>query len=331
MNIIKILVAILVLATPTISLGAGATAPIVSDNGTITCPTCVNSSATMTANGIPYGNGSKALAGVALNSSGTKMYLSQTSSGTPAFAQVAIGDLASMTSAALYGQISDETGSASGTPIAVFNQNPTINGVTGTGTWNLTGATVNLPSGAVDAIGEIATGIKSGGANAVTVATVGSTPLVNGQCVQVDADGNLAPSGGSCGGTSLNPRIIIHSQTPVTVASATPVYMSLGGGISTTEASVRTPFPANTTFGAMSCIVTSNTTNAITATLGTAGCTSTANVTSKLTQTLSATANTVASDSGSTAISADNCGVIKLTAGTDAAATDIICTLEITG
>lgn len=332
MKILKILVALLVLGTPAVSLAVQVTSPLTTDNGTIGCATCINSSATMTANGVLYGNGTKSVGGVAINATGTNMYLSQTSSGTPTFAQIAIGDLASITSAALFGQISNETGSASGTPLAVFNQNPTIVGVTGTGTWDLTGATVNLPSGAVDSIGEIATGIRASTANATKLATIGATSLINGRCVQIDSDLNLVPAASGCGGTVLNPRVIVHSQTPVTVLSATPVYMSLGGAVSTSEGNVRTPFPSATTFGAMSCITSAGSTNALTAVLGTGACTSGASFTTKLNQTtMSATANTVAADSGSTAVTVDECAVLKFTAGTNATATDIICTLEITG
>lgn len=330
-NFKLLLVLAVLLFAPTSALALKVTSPLAIDNGSITCSNCATAAGTLTSNAVLYGGGSKAISAVSVNATGTKMYLSQTSSGTPTFAQIAIGDLSASTSAALYGNLSDETGSASGTPLAVFNQNPAIVGVTGTGTWDLTGATVNLPSGAVDAIGEIATGIKSAGASAVKLATVGSTALVNGQCVTVDASLNLIPSGSACGGTSINPRVVVHSQTPVTVLSATPVYMSFGGVVSTTEADVRTPFNSNTTFGAISCVAKSGTTNAITATVGENGCTTGADFTSKLTTTLSATANTVATDSGSTVVTADECGVIKLTAGTDAAQADIVCTLEITG
>jgi len=63
-------------------------------------------------------------------------------------------------SANLYGLISDETGSASGSPLAVFNQNPTINGATLTGVIDAGGATsteiVNGTDPTTDAAGEIA-------------------------------------------------------------------------------------------------------------------------------------------------------------------------------
>ncbi|HRI34991.1 MAG TPA: hypothetical protein PLD02_14680, partial [Saprospiraceae bacterium] len=237
------------LLVPKSALALKVSSPLSVDNGTIACSTCSTASGTLTADAVVIGGGSKAVSVVTSNGTGTKMYLSQTSGATPSWAQIAIGDLAAFDSAALFGKLSDETGSGSGTPLAVFNQGPTINGVTGTGTWGLTGATVNLPASAVDAITEIHTDIKTGGSNAVKVATIGSTALVNGQCIEADGNGNLVPSGGACGGSSINPRVMIHSQTPVTVTSGTPVFMSLGGAVSTTESDVRTPFNSNTTFG----------------------------------------------------------------------------------
>lgn len=334
MKNLKILLVLSVIALfPKPALALKVQAPLTIDNGTITCSSgnCTTASGTLTSNGVLIGGGSKAISTASLNATGTKMYLSQTSSGTPTFAQIAIGDLASFDSAALYTAMTGETGSGSGTPLAVFNQNPTIVGVTGTGTWGLTGATVNLPSGAVDAIGEIASSIIASTANGAKLATIGATALISGRCVSIDSDLNLVPHSGACGGTALNPRVIVHSQTPVTVTSGTPVFMSLGGAVSTTEAEVRTPFPAATVFGAMSCIVNAGTTATIAVTLGENACTTTADVTSKLTQTMSATANTVTTDSGSTTIAQDECGVIKLTTAGSPTQADVICTLEITG
>jgi hypothetical protein len=81
-------------------------------------------------------------------------------SGSAATLTGTLANVASSTSAHLYGTLSDETGSASGSPLAVFNQNPTINGATGTGVWDLGEASsFEIPNGAsptVDAAGEIA-------------------------------------------------------------------------------------------------------------------------------------------------------------------------------
>lgn len=82
---------------------------------------------------------------------------------TGALTGTASGNLTSAsidTSAELLAIIGDETGSASGTPLAVFNQNPTINGLIGTGVYDLGGATsteiVNGANPTCDASGEIA-------------------------------------------------------------------------------------------------------------------------------------------------------------------------------
>jgi len=327
----KILVICLLLTLPSRAYALRATAPLAFDNGGITCTNCSTAAGTLTSNAVIIGGGTKAVSAVGINSTATAMYLRQASSGAPAFTEIVIGDLAAMASAALFAKISDETGSGSGTPVAVFSINPALTGVTVTGTAALTGATVNLPSGAVDAIGEIATGIKSGGAAGVLLATTAAS-LTNGQCVQSNVDGNLVSSGAGCGGTGVFSRIVANSETPVTVTTATPVYMSLGGALSTTEADVRTPIVSTATFTGLACIAKTGTTNAITATLGENACTVTADVATKLANVMSATANTFTADNtGTTIVSGGECAVIKLTVGTDALVTDIVCTLEITG
>lgn len=71
-----------------------------------------------------------------------------TNLGLVASPTIAITEVSTFSSANLHGRLTDETGSGSGTPLAVFNQNPTIAGVTGTGAWNLGGASgVTLPTG----------------------------------------------------------------------------------------------------------------------------------------------------------------------------------------
>lgn len=61
---------------------------------------------------------------------------------------IAITELSTFTSANLYGRLTDETGSGSGSPLAVFNQNPTIAGITLTGAVNAGGASsVTLSTG----------------------------------------------------------------------------------------------------------------------------------------------------------------------------------------
>lgn len=128
--------------------------------------------------------------------------------------------------------------------------------------------------------------------------------------------------------TQVHSLLAFSTETPVTVASATPVYVSLGGNVSTTEAEVRTPIENGATFTDLQCIPNGGTTNAITAVLGENACTTTADVTSKAQVVMSATQNTQGTASGTTTVSAGECAVIKLTAGTDADAVTIHCTVE---
>jgi hypothetical protein len=68
---------------------------------------------------ISFGTGAQTALGSAVNTAGGVL----TSAAT-------LANLTSSTSANLYGLLSDETGSGSGTPLAVFNQNPTLAGFT---------------------------------------------------------------------------------------------------------------------------------------------------------------------------------------------------------
>lgn len=164
--------------------------------------------------------------------------------------------------------------------------------------------------------------IVHNGTNSVRVA-VGS----NGQFLKA----NSAQASGvewSAASSAPNPIMAMTTVTPVTVLSSTPVYVSLGGNVSTTEANARTPVVNAATFGNLQCVPTGGTTNAITAIIGTAACTSAADFTSKAQVVMSATANTTGTSSGSTAVTAGQCAVIRLTAGTDAAATTVNCSWE---
>jgi hypothetical protein len=90
----------------------------------------------------------------------------------------------------------------------------------GSSTVNLSATTLTLPSNAVDAIGEIATGIKSG--NGSKVATVTGSFTTN-NCIKVDANGNLVDSGGICGGAAST----LDALTDVTITSVANANMLL--------------------------------------------------------------------------------------------------------
>ena len=87
---------------------------------------------------------------------GTTTLTLPATSGTLAKLENTLGDFAATTSAQLYGKISDETGSASGTPLLVFNQGPTL---------------VAPALGAATATSVLATGIVDGTAPIVITAT----------------------------------------------------------------------------------------------------------------------------------------------------------------
>lgn len=303
-----------------------ASAPITASNGLIGCATCATESNPAQYN-IPVWGSTQEFGTIAPSSQTTYFLRSKGTSANPAFEALAIGDIPSGTATQWGALIGTPTGSGE----FVRATNPSLAGVTITGAVSASGATApfTLPAGAIGAVADLASGIKKGTANVAKFVTTTSGATTTNNCAKWDADGNLVDSGGTCGGSSApNPVISLTTTTPVTVLSATPVYLSLSGEASTTEASVRTPFKNATTFGNLMCTANGNTTNAITATIGTAACTSAASFTSMATVTMSATANTQGTSSGTTAISAGQCAVIKLTAGTDAAAASIHCTFE---
>lgn len=298
----------------------GASAPITASNGVIRCPTCTTAASDYTTNSVVYGTGSgKATAGVTVNGTETKKYLQQVSSGAPTMEQIAIGDLGIFSSSDLAGRLSDE----SGTGNVVYNTGPSISNITLTGT-------AALPSGAVDAIGEIANDIKSGGSSAVKIVTTLNSPLTQNNCAKWDSNGNLVDAGTTCGGTSITPLTSFSSLTPVTVTVADAVYMSLAGDVSTTEAEVQTPIKNASTLGNLQCVANAGTTSAITAVVGTGACGSTITYTGGKAQVIMDTsANTIGTSSGTTSVTAGNCAVVKLTVSTlNATAASIHCSLE---
>lgn len=181
--------------------------------------------------------------------------------------------------------------------------------------------------------------VNKGGTN-LTAAADDEVMVGNGTTWQSKALTNCTGSGKAvtydtstnsfgCNTITGTGRIAFCSILPVTVLSATPVFMDLNGGVTTTEARARTPFKTSTTFANFQCMPDTATTNAITAVIGENGCNTTADVTSKAQVVMSSSANTVGSSSGTTVVAADECAVVKMTAGTDAAETGVCCSADV--
>lgn len=302
------LAALLALSTDAFALDA--TSPITASNGTIACATCVVEDS-VSQYGIPVWGTTQNLGVITPSSQTTYALFSAGTGANPAFRALADGDLPSQTSAQVAAHVSDETGTAGN---LVFSTNPSLNGITLTGTADLTGATVNLPASAVDAITEIATAIKSGGTNAVKVVTTTSGSTTTNNCAKWDANGNLVDAGAACGGSN-NPVVAFSSETKVN-ASTTALYMSLGGLVSSTEGDAQTPLAAAATLGSFQCVASGSTTQAITAIIGTGTCGGTINYTTKAQVVMSTTANTTGTSSNTTSVSAGDCAVVKLTTST---------------
>lgn len=215
--------------------GFSATLPLVENNGNYSCPTCTMNAAALTSNGVVIGQGSQATKVAALNATATKKYLQQTSSGEPTFDQPTLLELQNFTGANLATRLNgDSTG---GTSKVVYDTNPSIAGLTGTGTWNLSGITapLSLPNDALDDINDFKATIKSGGANAVKLATIGAGSTAAGKQLQLDAQGNIEASSYNTGAAgSIVPHITFSPLTSITVATGTPVFCNLQGVCSTT-------------------------------------------------------------------------------------------------
>jgi len=318
------LAVIAVALNPHAALAIDAQAPITATNGIVGCATCATESNPVQYN-IPVWGSTQEFGTIAPTSQTTYFLRSKGTSANPAFEAIAIGDIPSGTNTQWAALIGSPTGSGE----FVRATNPSLAGVTITGAVSASGATApfTLPAGAIGSISDIASGIKIGSGSKLATFT-GALPGA-ARCVRINATNDLEATSADCatGTSSPNPVMSLTTTTPVTVLSSTAVYLSLSGEVSTTEANVRTPFKNATTLGSLMCTANANTTNQITAAIGTGACTSAASF-SGASVTMSATANTQGTSTGTTAISAGQCAVIKLTAGTDAAAASIHCTFE---
>lgn len=292
-----------------------ANAPIEASDGSISCPTCVKSSAAITTNGIPYGtDGTQSLSTLSPNSGSDKKYLYTSSSGTPTYGTVAIGDLSAISSSDLTSKVSDETGSGA----LVFGTSPTITSPT-------ISSSIDLPSDAINSIGEIASSLKTGSGTKITTFT-GSVPASN-KCIRMTSGGDLEVTSNDCASSSgvyalLTPK----SQTKVSNGGTT-VYMDAVGSLSTsaTDIGSQTIVPAGT-WGNLRCSASSNGTSAsVTVQKGTCG--QTLSDTSMPTVSLS-TANTVTSDATTFTTNADQCINFKITKSNFSAVAWVTCTLE---
>lgn len=313
-------------AQPQVALAVDAQAPITASNGVIGCATCATESNVQQYN-IPVWGTTQEFGAIAPTSQTTYFLRSKGLNANPAFEALAIGDIPSGTATQWAALIGSPTGSGE----FVRATNPSLAGVTITGSVSASGATApfTLPAGAIGSISDIASGIKIGSGSKLATFT-GSLPGQN-RCVRINSTNDLEATSADCnsGSSAPNPVMSFTTTTPVTVLSATAVYVSLSGEVSTTEANVRTPFKNATTLGSLMCTANANTTNQITAQIGTAACTSAASFSgTPAAVTMNATANTQGTSSGTTAISAGQCAVVKLTAGTDAATASIHCTFE---
>jgi hypothetical protein len=290
--------------------------PITGEDGVIGCATCNTSASTVSQYGVVIGSdGTRALSSVSVNATATKKYLQQTSSGAPTFDQVAIGDLSTMTSSDVAGKVSDETGSGA----LVFGTSPTITSPT-------ISTSIDLPSGAVNAMGEIDSSIKQSSTGTNKVATFEGT-ATSSRCARINANGNLEAASADCAsGSGVYAVLTPKSQTKVSNGNTT-VYMDAVGALGTTDdLGTQTVVPAGT-WTNLRCSASSNGTSAsVTVAKGTCG--SALSTTSMPTVSLS-TANAVTSDTSTTfTTTAGQCLNFKIVKTSFAAVAWVTCVLE---
>lgn len=303
-------------------------------DGSVECTNCCTGSS-LTSGSLLIGGGSSAVSALANNGTATVMYATNATginSGNPTWRAPLLADLSTgAASSVLAGILNDETG---GTSKVVFDTNPTINGITLTGTIAGNGSTApwQLPDGAIGVLADLASGIRKGTANSTKLVTTTDTSFTATHCAQWDADGNLVSSGGTCGGSSYSVHNLDFSpMTKLTVAAATPIFCGFDGSCSTTAngADVQSPFDGTGTFEGIDCRATAGTTNAITVDLdfGTCGGALSTGTAQAVMSTTGWNAPT--SQTGTSAFTDGQCGVFKFSAGTDAAAGLIIrCTVK---
>lgn len=312
------LVGLLIVALTALPVHAiDVSAPITGEDGIIGCATCNTSSATVNTNGVVIGaSNSRALTFVTLNGTATKKYLQQTSSGAPTFDQIAIGDLSAISSSDLTSKVSDETGSGA----LVFGTSPSITSPTIV-------TSIDLPSGAINAMAEIDSSIKQSSTGTNKVATFEGT-ATSSRCVRINANSNLEAAAGDCStGAGVNALVTPKSETKVSNGSTT-VYMDAVGTLSTTDTDVgaQTVVPA-ATWGNLRCTASSNGTSAsVTVQKGTCG--TALSPTSMPTVSL-VTAGTVTADTSTTfQTTAGQCINFKIAKTSFAAVAWVTCVLE---
>lgn len=194
----------------------------ITSTGTIGCATCVTSAAALTANQLVIGGGLQATA--TLGSLGTvNQVLHGNAAGAPTFAAVSLtADVSGILPVANGG-----TGLASGTSGGVLTY-------TAAGTFTSSGIlTANNPVIGGGAGAVVASGTRSGN---TTVFATTTGVLVSGNCVQIDANGNLVDAGGACstgtgGGTvaaGTAGQLAYYGSTGTTVIGNANVTVSAG-------------------------------------------------------------------------------------------------------
>lgn len=170
---------------------------------------------------------------------------------------IAVTDLPSLSSDQLRGLLSDETGTgaacfATGPSLTT----PSISGGTYTGTQDFSGATVQLPSNAVDDIGEVSDSILAGSPHGPLLATT-ENPVAN-RCARYNANGVLEPHTGDCASsTPIPPVVFIESQFPIPAGEET-TYVSLAGNISGASGQAQTLVFENMTLDECCFVYTGN-------------------------------------------------------------------------
>lgn len=296
---VRLLVLLLVFAVP-VWAAEQATLPIVISAGKASCPTCATESSP-TNHGIPvWGSGTQEFGVIGPDASSAKVLCSAGLSTDPLFCSLTLGFLPSDTASNWAAKI----GTPTGTGEFVRATNPTLAGLTLTGSQSWGGATApfTFPAGAIASMADFASGIKKGTANVAKMVTTTSGATTTNNCAKWDTDGNLVDSGGTCGGTSVAPPMVMEGQFPFPGGDVN-TYMSGAGNISATSGQAQSLAAENMTVGGCSAVWVGNPGTGVVVTLA-SGTYGGSLVDSSIAITLTTT-NTPVSDADTLAITAN--------------------------
>jgi hypothetical protein len=206
--------------------------------------------ATLAQNGVLYGNGVSAIQALAVNATATRKFLTQVSSGVPAWLVIAAGDVPDLS--ATYSLVAGNAALVTVGKLSTYNAIATVsNGVAAEyATIDTTGLTANVAASTLYAVPASGAGMYRISAYVVeTTAGSVSSVLPNVQIVYTDKDSNVSVTidatpilgaaglgqtgalNANAGGTVSSGVIVIYVKASTTIQYQTSNYASVAAGM----------------------------------------------------------------------------------------------------